>query len=163
LWGRLADKAILRPKTVVIIGVIAFGALGLGLIGYKSSGFGNQAPPAGSDSAKGQAALAKHYPAANQEPDLLIMRFPSSVWANLDGVKSAQDKIPTSPAFSAVSGPFNANGFNLSVDQLQSLQSDPSSSAAKAVSQFIGKDGKTVQFYATLSAGSTGSPEAMRA
>jgi len=162
LWGRLADRAIERPVVVLMLGVIVFGGLGSGLVGYKSAGFGTASAPAGSDSAAGQQVLERHFPAANNNPQLVIFRFKSSIWNNPQPIVKAQAELSASSVFKAISGPLNANGFNLTVQQLQQIH-DSGSPAESALSQFISKDGKTVQFYALLSAGNTGSAEAEQA
>jgi putative drug exporter of the RND superfamily len=164
LWGRLADRAIQKPVTVIVIGVVIFGGLSLGMLGYKSAGFGNQSAPKGSDSAAGQQVIANHFPAANNNPQLLIFHFRSSVWDNLVPVARAQTDLARSSTFKAVSGPFNANGFTLDPASLQLLhRSGAQLPALAAVNQFISPDGKTVQFYAVLKAGSTGSAAATNA
>lgn len=170
LWGRLADRAIKRPVLVIALGVIIFGGLSLGIIGYNTTGFGNQTAPAGSDSAQGQQVIADHFPAANNNPDLLILRFPQSVWESpqtLEAAQKAQDQLAASPEFKAVSGPFTANGFNLTPAELQQVHAAAaqghSSPIAQAISQFISPDGRTVQFYALFKAGPSGSLEATNA
>jgi RND superfamily putative drug exporter len=161
LWGRLADRVIKRPVTMLIVGLVIFGSLSLGIIGYKTTGFGNQSPPGNSDSSQGQQAIAAHFPAANNNPDLLILRFNQPVWDNLPAVQKAQNALTASDDFKAISGPFNANGFSLTPTQLQQLYaSGTASPAAQAVSQFISPDGKTVQFYALFKAGPSGSQAA---
>lgn len=162
LWGRLADKAIKRPKTVLLLGVILLGGLGLGLLGYKSAGFGDVTAPSGSDSLAGQQVIERHFPAANNNPQLLIFRFKDSVWSNPQPIAQAQRELTASSAFKTVSGPLDANGFKLTPEQLQQVHGS-GSPAEKALSQFISKDGKTVQYYAILSAGPTGSAEAVNA
>jgi RND superfamily putative drug exporter len=161
LWGRLADKAIKRPITVLLLGLVVFGALASGMIAYKSAGFGEAKAPTGSDSAAGQQVIERHFPAANNNPQLLIFRFKSSVWDNPQPVAKAQDELTASSIFKAVSGPLDANGFSLTPEQLQQVHGS-NTPAEAALSQFISKDGKTVQYYAILSAGKTGSPEALR-
>lgn len=163
LWGRLADKAITKPAIVMVIGVIIFGGLTAGLIGYKSAGFGSQSAPSGSDSAAGQKVLVRHFPAANNNPELLILHFSKPVWQDLAAVKQAQDKLSQSSTFSAISGPFNINGLTLSDSQLQQVHAAGNSLFLQALSQFISRDGKTVQFYSVLAAGPSGSADAMRA
>ena len=164
LWGRLADRVIQRPVTMLMLGVLIFGGLSLGLIGYKSAGFGNQSAPKGSDSATGQQVIAQHFPAANNNPQLLIFHFPSSVWDNLTPVAAAQSQLAQSNVFKAVSGPFNANGFVLTPARLQQLHGSSANSAAlEAVNQFISPDGRTVQFYGVLKAGASGTTAATNA
>jgi hypothetical protein len=116
-------------------------------VGYKTGGFSNGEPVAGSDSAAGAKILQEHFPAANQNPQLVIMRFSDSAWNNLDKVYAAQKSLESSPAFKAISGPFNINGNNLSPQQLGRLYyTDPGNDLIKAEGQFISADGKTVQF-----------------
>jgi RND superfamily putative drug exporter len=164
LWGKLADKVIQKPVAMLVLGVLIFGSLSLGILGYKSAGFGNQSAPKGSDSAAGQQVIAAHFPAANNQPQLLIFHFRSSVWDNLASVAKAQTKLAQSGVFKAVSGPFNANGFMLTPQELQQLHnSHTSGPVLGAVSQFISPDGRTVQFYGVLKAGPSGSTAATHA
>ncbi len=166
LWGRVADKVIQKPALMLVAGVVIFGGLSLGISGYKTTGFGNQAAPSGSDSAKGQKAIAAHFPAANNNPDLLILKFKNPVWNNdnLQTVYKAQTELTNSKEFKAVSGPFNANGFDLTPSLLKQIHAAPGNSpAAQAVSQFISPDGRTVQFYSIFKAGSSGSQAATNA
>jgi RND superfamily putative drug exporter len=162
IWGRLADRAIKKPAVIIALAVIIFGVLSLGLIGYKGAGFGSQAPPAGTDSAAGQKIVDNHFPAANTNPQLLIFHFKSSVWNDPKVVARIQQKLASSSTFNAVGGPLNANGLRLGPEQLKQLHGS-GSPAELALSQFISNDGKTVQYYAVLRAGPTGSADAMRA
>lgn len=163
LWGKLADKAIKHPVAMIVLGVIVFASLGLGMIGYKAGGFGNQSAPKGSDSAAGQAVIDKHFSATNDSPQLLIFGFKSSVWNNLSALQQAQTKLAASGYYKIVSGPFNANGFVLNPSTLQEMhQNDPTNPALQGVSQFISSDGKTAQFYAVLKAGQSGTNAAMQ-
>jgi RND superfamily putative drug exporter len=164
LWGRIADKVIQRPVTMLLIGVAIFGSLSLGIIGYKTTGFGNTGAPAGSDSAIGQDALTKHFPAANNNPQLLLFAFNQPVWNNLTAVQSVQQQLVASGAFKALSGPFNANGFTITPSALKLLHdSNPSNPVLQAVTQFISPDGKTVQLYGISKAGVSGSAASVAA
>lgn len=162
IWGRLADRAIKRPILVLLAGVIVFGGLGLGLIGYKSAGFGSQAAPAGSDSAKGEQIISNHFPAANNNPQLVIFHFKTSVWADPQLIANAQTGLQNSGQFAAVSGPLNLNGFRLTPAQIAQLHGS-SSAQTQALSQFISGDGKTIQFYGVLKAGQSGTTAALDA
>jgi RND superfamily putative drug exporter len=162
LWGRLADRVIKRPVLVLVIGAVIFGGLSLGLLGYKAAGFGSQSAPAGSDSAAGQKVIDRHFPAANDNPQLLIFRFGSSVWNNSQPVAKTQSALVSSGVFKAIGGPLNANGFALTPAELQKLHGS-GSPTEQAINQFIGADGKTVQFYGVLNAGASGTTAAMRA
>jgi RND superfamily putative drug exporter len=164
LWGRVADRVIQKPALTLVAGLLIFGSLSLGIIGYKTTGFGNQTAPGKSDSVQGQQAIAAHFPAANNNPELLIMHFNQPVWNNLAAVQKAQTELANSSEFKAVSGPFNANGFKLTPAALQAIHAGASNSpAAEAISQFISPDGKTVQFYSVFKAGSSGSQAATSA
>jgi len=163
LWGRLADKAITRPYTMLALGAVVFAALALGMLGYKAGGFGNQSAPKGSESAAGQAVIDQHFSAASDSPQLLIFRFNSSVWDNLSVLQQVQTKLQTTGDYKQVVGPFSANGFTLTPDSLQQLHSQtPESPILQGVSQFISPDGKTVQFYGVLKAGKSGTNDAMQ-
>lgn len=162
LWGRLADKAIKKPILVMFLGILVFGGFSLGLIGYRGAGFGQQTAPAGSDSAAGQQIVDRHFPKANDNPQLLIFHFRTPVWDNMQPIVQTQPLLNSSGMFAAISGPLNANGLALTPGQLQQLHGS-GSPAEQAISQFISSDGRTVQFYAVLKAGPTGSVAAMRA
>jgi RND superfamily putative drug exporter len=149
---------------MLLIGVVIFGGLSLGILGYKTTGFNNSSAPSGSDSAIGQQVLAQHFPAANNNPQLLLFSFSHSVWSNLATVQAAQKQLAHSGAFKAISGPFSANGFVISPSALEKLHTtDPSSPILQAVSQFISPDGKTVQFYGISNAGASGSSASVAA
>jgi RND superfamily putative drug exporter len=161
LWGRLADRVIQRPVTMLVVGVAILGGLSLGIIGYKTTGFADSGAPKKGDSAIGQQVIMEHFPAANIDPQLLLLKFNQPVWNNLAAVQEAQDKIAQSGLFKAVSGPFGANGFSLNPTTLQQLhEHEPNSPILKAVSQFISPDGKIVQMYGISSAGKPGSTAA---
>jgi len=163
LWGRLADNAIKHTTLMMVLGLVVFGGLRAGLLGYKSAGFGNQPPPTGTDSAAGQKVLAAHFPAANSNPDVLILHFNKPVWDNLGNLQKAQNELANSSVFAAVSGPFNLNGAKLSADVIAQFHSSGTDIEQQALGQFISPDGKTAQFYALMKAGPTGSADAMRA
>ena len=164
IWGRLADRVIERPVLMIVTGLVIFSALGLGIIGYKTAGFASQSVPPASDSARGQAALSRHFPAANNNPQFLLMSFDKPVWNNLDKLQSSQRQLAADPIFKAISGPFSANGINLTPAQLAGFhKSGGNSPLAQAESQFISADGKVVQFYSIADTGPSGSTAAANA
>jgi RND superfamily putative drug exporter len=164
IWGKIAERVIKRPVTMLVVGVLIFGGLGLGIIGYKTTGFNNSNAPSGSDSAIGQQVLAQHFPAANNNPQLLLLSFHDSVWGNLAAVQKAQKQLVNSRAFKAISGPLSANGFVISPAALETLHAkNPYSPILEAVSQFISPNGKTVQFYGISNAGPGGSAASVAA
>jgi len=148
LWGRVADRVIESPKKMLVLGTLLLVILSLGALGYKTGGFTSVEAPAGSDSAAGNALVAKHFPAANQNPQLVILRYDTPVWNNLYKVYAAQQNLASASIFKAVSGPFNLNGQKLTAAQLQALhQAEPTSPLVQAEGQFISSSGKVVQFY----------------
>jgi putative drug exporter of the RND superfamily len=162
VWGRVADRAIKHPVWVMVLGALVFGVLSLGLIGYKSAGFGAQTAPDGSDSAAGQKILDQHFPKTNDNPQLLIFHFKKSVWDDVQPVIKAQALLGSSLDFTAISGPLNPNGIHITAEQLQKIHGS-GATTEQAINQFVSSDGKTVQFYGVLKAGSSGSTAAMRA
>lgn len=162
LWGRLADRAIKRPAVIVALGILVFGGLAGGLMGYKSAGFGDQSAPAGSDSAAGQKIIDKHFTAANDNPQLLIFHFNQSVWKQPQIITEIQSELSLSSSFTSIGGPLNANGKVLSLNQLEQIHRQGGANG-QVTSQFISQDGKTLQFYGVLRAGPSGSTLAMQA
>ena len=173
LWARLADVVIARPVVTLVLGVMFLGGLAVAAAGYTSSGFGGTSTgPAGSDSAAGTAAINAHYPVAVTSPTAVLLVYKSSVWAGLTPVQQAENGLGSKPVFASVNGLLNPNGTPVSTQQLQSLYQQlgppgqlpatppPNSpvppqqyAAYRATSQFVSPDGKTVQFYTTLTAG----------
>jgi len=161
IWGRVADQVIKRPVVTLVVGVSLLLILSLGIVGYKTAGFSNQSAPASSDSALGQQALAQHFPAANDNPQYLLMTFSQPVWNNLEALYQAQNQLSSSPTFKAISGPFSINGTNFTPAQLQALhQAGGNSPINQALSQFISADGKTVRFYSVANTAASGSTTA---
>jgi putative drug exporter of the RND superfamily len=186
VWGRVAGSIVQRPAATLCIGLVFFGALALGALGYSPSGFGGAlVPPPGSDSARGQAALAAHFPKASSNPTNLLLRFDQPVWAEPSRLAVVSDHLMRSGQFRSLLGPLDPNGTPLSPARLASLHAllgpagalppvPPPSvlasgvtaaeyNAYRATSQLISADGRTVQFEATLTAGNPASTEATNA
>ena len=181
IWGRICARVVAHPAVVLIVGVILFGSLALAIPGYKSGGFaGNTSAPAGSDSAQGNALLAKHFPASNANPTQIVFVLKQSVWQSPEVLATIQSNLASAAVFKSVSGPLNPNGFTISPAQIAALHKAyattntatkgvPSPSQAKlaaeykVLSNFISQDGKTVMFATDLSAGDPGSTAAMSA
>jgi RND superfamily putative drug exporter len=178
LWGRVAERVVRRPVLTLVGGVVLFGALAAGLIGYRTGDFISSAP-AGSDSAAGVLVLAAHFPQANVGGDALLLRFNSPVWDDPALLSRAQSELAHDPVFRTITGPLNPNGTPLSVAQLASLHAglgaaealpvvappesavvDSIYQAYRSTAQFISPDGRTVQYYAVLRAGPVGSAAA---
>jgi putative drug exporter of the RND superfamily len=183
LWASLADVVIRHPVLTLVIGVAFMGALGVVATGYTSSGFGGQTTgPSGSQSANGTNVINNHYPAAVANPTGVLLVYPSPVWKDLTPSHDAENDLAGKPVFASVTGPFNPNGQAVSPQQLSSLYSqlgppgklpatEPAGTpvpaqqyrAYRATSQFISPDGKTVQYYTALTAGSPSSTAALKA
>lgn len=179
-WGRVATRVVRRPFVVLPLGAALFAALSAGLPAFTVGGFSAGGAPAGSDSAAGDASLAAHFPVSNRNPEDLLLRFATPIWTDPDGIVAASSLLNAMPIVQSVSGPLNPNGTSLSVEQLLSLHARLGPAAALAPSpppgqsvslaeydiyrstaQFISADGRTLQFYAVLSAGRAGSPSAI--
>lgn len=181
VWGRLAARVVRRPLVVLLAGVVLFGALSAGLAGFRTAGFASGAV-AGSDSADGAAVIAAHFPVASNNPEVLVLRFATPVWEHAERLAQAQNQLAAAPALRAVSGPLDPNGTALAVDDLVGLHAQlgpaaalPATPAAttavpqgvyqayRATAPFISPDGRTLQFYALLTAGPAGSQAAISA
>ena len=183
LWARLADVVIAHPVTTLVLGVVFLGALSVFAAGYTSSGFGGTTTgPPGSGSAAGTNVINNHYPAAVANPTTVLMVYKSSVWANLTPVQQAESDLGGKTVFASVTGLLNPNGTAVSTQQLESLYSElgppgklPATQAPgspvsaqqyasyRASAQFVSPDGKTVQFYTSLTAGSPSTSAALNA
>ncbi|HWG62769.1 MAG TPA: MMPL family transporter [Streptosporangiaceae bacterium] len=183
LYAHLADRVIAHPVITLVAGVVFLGVLGIFAADYTSSGFGGQTTgPAGSQSANGTNVINNHYPPAVANPTQVLLVYKSSVWNNLSQLNKAENDLGKKSVFSSVSGPFNPNGTQLTPSQLQSLYAQlgppgklPATEPAgtpvptqqydlyRATAQFISSDGKTVQFYTALSAGSPSTTAALNA
>ncbi|HXM56906.1 MAG TPA: MMPL family transporter [Candidatus Dormibacteraeota bacterium] len=103
LWGRVAEHVVQRPVVMLAAGILLFGALAAGLIGFRTTSELKSPPPAGSDSAAGAAVLAVHFPPATPT-DQLLLRYGSPVTnpAQLDDV---QAQLASDGVFRTVSAP----------------------------------------------------------
>ncbi|HEX9415933.1 MAG TPA: MMPL family transporter [Gaiellaceae bacterium] len=181
-WGRVAEHVIRRPVIALVVGTLFFGALAACASGYSSSGFGGTTTgPSGSQSAKGSAALAAHFPSASVNPTSVLFTFKTSVWNDLSIVQRAEQELTSQPVFKSVTGALDPNGTPIAPSQLAALHaqlgpaeklppspptkqiSPQAYQAYRATSQFISEDGRTVQFYTSLSAGPPTSSAALDA
>ena len=111
VWGRVAGRIVQHPVPTLLAGVVFFGGLAFGVLGYAAGGFGgNTAPPAGSDSAAGTALLAKHFPQASANPTSLIFKYPTPVCKNPAPLAQATSELRASGKFTQVTGPLNPVG-----------------------------------------------------
>jgi RND superfamily putative drug exporter len=183
LWGRVAGSLVRRPGLTLSIGVLVFLGLASAALGYHSAGFGGvTAAPAGSSTAKGNALLAADFPHTSSNPANLVLAYSRSVWTDPSPLVTAEAVLDHSAEFSSLSGPFDPNGTPLTPTELSTLYRhlgpperlpavEPGSvrvplaqyNAYRATALFIASNGKTVQFEATLAAGSQASTAAMNA
>jgi len=180
VWGGVAARVVRHPLPTLLLGVVLFGALASGLIGYRISGFAASAAIPGTDSAAGMAVIAAHFPAATNNPESLVLRFAAPIWDHTADLARAQRQLAASTDLRALAGPLNPNGTPLSADQLAQLHAELGPPAAlpapppagstvpsaiyeayRSTGQFISTDGRTVQFYAIASAGPAGSSQAL--
>jgi RND superfamily putative drug exporter len=103
LWGRVAEHVVRRPVLMLAAGVVLFGALAAGLIGFRTTSEISSPPPDGSDSAAGTAVLAAHFPPVTPT-DQLLLRYPAPV-TNPIQPDAVQARLARDPVFRTVSGP----------------------------------------------------------
>jgi putative drug exporter of the RND superfamily len=183
LWGRVASRIVRRPLIPLVIGIVAFGLLGIGVFSYKPGGFGGTiSAPAGTDSAAGQALLAKHFPASSANPTNLVYRLQQPVWDNPQPLLAAEAQLKASGLFTGVTGPLNPVGVTLTPAEYISLHASLGNPAAmsatppaqisvplasyevyRATAQYVSADGRTIQFETGLTAGDPSTTAAMNA
>jgi RND superfamily putative drug exporter len=183
VWGSVAGRIVRQPIPTLVIGLVVFGALAVGVTGYKAGGFGGSTTaPAGSDSAAGQADLTRYFPQASANPTELVFRFSQSVWDNPDELGTATSMLEGSTLFTKVTGPLNPVGVNLPPTQLAELHSKLGPAKAlppappagtkipaevyqlyRATGNYVSLDGRTVLFSVGLAAGDPGSTTALNA
>jgi RND superfamily putative drug exporter len=182
-WGRVAGRIVKHPVPTLTAGVVIFGSLSLAVFGYTAAGFGGTtAPPAGTDSAAGQALLTKHFPQSAANPTTVILRFDTPVWQDARPLATAASKLQASPLFTQVTGPLNPTGAPLTPAQFTALHSKLGPARAlppapppgtgvpvgayqayRASANLVSPDGRTVLYETGLKAGDPGSTSAMNA
>jgi RND superfamily putative drug exporter len=183
LWGRICARVVKRPILVLIIGLIFFGALAAFVPGYKSGGFGGTtSPPSNSDSAKGDALVAKHFPGSSASPTEVLFKFNQPIWQNPSAISQAASLLVSSKQFNHVSGPLSPNGISISDSQFTKLYKilgspyklpalQPPSlkipefvyETYRSTQAYISQNGQSIQFLVNLSAGGPLSDAAMNA
>lgn len=109
LWGRVAEYVVRRPVITLGAGLVLFGALAAGLIGFHVTSELSSPPPAGSDSAAGAADVANHFP-PTVRTDQLLLQYSASVQSS-ETVSSARAQLAAASAFQMVSDPqFSPDG-----------------------------------------------------
>ena len=181
-WGPACSRIVRRPLATLLIGLAGFGALAVASAGYLAAGFGGAATgPAGSDSAAGDALLARHFPQTAANPTVVVLRLRQPAWAAAGAVAAAERQLAADPVFTSVSGPLNANGTALTAAQYAALYAaygppraiaasvrvPPARLAAfesyRASGSFVSADGRTISFATSLTAGSAATTAAAQA
>src|SRR5690349_22348804 len=122
VWGRVSVRIVRPPVPTLVAGLVVFGGLAVAASGYTAAGFGGQTnAPSGSDSAKGAAVLAAHFPNTSANPTNIIYTLKQPVWNDLQAVQAARSQLEASGLFTAVAGPLNPNGATLTPAQLTAL------------------------------------------
>jgi len=179
-WGPVCARIVRRPAVTLAVGLVLFGALAVASAGYVAAGFGGAVTgPAGSDSAVGNALLARHFPQTAVNPTVIVLRLRTPVWAAAAAVAAAERELAADAVFTAVSGPFDANGTALTAAQYARLHAAygppravPPSAAAvprsqlaafeayRASGSYVSAGGGTISFAAALAAGAPASTAA---
>ena len=179
-WGRTASRIVARPALTLGLGLIAFGGLATAALSYTPAGLGIPPAASGSDSAAGNAILKAHFPAASQNPTIVVLRLPASLWTDPAPAFQAEGQLSKAPVFNSVGGPFEVNGVTLTARQLTLLHArfgEPGAlpaappaasgmtpamwSTYRSESQFISPDGRTVLLSVGLRAGDPDSNAAL--
>jgi putative drug exporter of the RND superfamily len=183
VWGRVAGRIVRYPLPTLLAGVVFFGGLGVAVLGYSAAGFGGtSAPPAGSDSAAGQALLTKYFPQSAANPTSLIFLLRSPAWTDPGSLAKATSELRATGLFTQVTGPLNPVGAPLapasyaalhrSLGPAKALPPVPphgirvpvaAYEAYRATANYVSPDGRTVQFSTGLRAGDPGTTAAMDA
>jgi len=182
-WGPACARIVRRPAVTLVAGLVVFGALAVASAGYVAAGFGGAVTaPAGSDSAAGNALLARHFPQTAVNPTIIVLRLRQPVWSAAAPVARAERQLASDPQFTAVTGPFDANGTELTEAQYAALHAaygpprglappaaapTPAGLAAyqayRASGSYVSTDGKTISFATSLAAGNPTTTRAAQA
>jgi len=173
-WGPACARIVRRPVATLAGGLVVFGALAVASAGYVAAGFGGAVTaPADSDSALGNALLARHFPQTAANPTIIVLRLRQPLWSAAAPVAAAERQLASDPQFTAVTGPFDANGTALTTTQYAALHAaygPPRGLAAspgaalgaaglrayqsyRASGSYVSAGGETISFATSLTAG----------
>jgi putative drug exporter of the RND superfamily len=183
-WGTTCARIVRRPVATLAVGLVVFCGLAVASASYLAAGFGGPATaPAGSDSALGDALLARHFPQTAANPTVIVLRLRQPAWADAAAVAQAERQLAADPQFTAVSGPLDANGTALTAAQYAALYAAYGPSRALGMSSgaglpraelaayqayraggsYVSADGYTISFATSLAAGNPASTAAAQA
>jgi len=183
VWGSVAGRIVRHPVPTLLAGLVLFGALAIGVSGYKGGGFGGSTTaPAGSDSAAGQKVLNTYFPQASANPTDILFKFSQPVWDHPDVLATTTKALQGSNLYTTVTGPLNPVGVTLTPTQyaglhaalgpVKSLPTTPPTGGKipaaayeiyRATGNYVSADGRTVLFSVGLAAGDPGNTEALNA
>jgi putative drug exporter of the RND superfamily len=182
-WGKVASRLVQRPALTLATGVVVFGALAAALVGYHSGGFGGAInAPSGTNAAKGNALVSRHFPQSSTNPANLVFRYREPIWDSPQTVATVASVLGSSGSFKQLAGPFDPNGTTLTAREYARLHAElgpPSAlpavadpvagvstslyDAYRATQLFVSKDGRTIQFEASLRVGGQQTTAALNA
>jgi len=183
-WGGACARIVRRPVATLAAGLVVFCGLAVASAGYLAAGFGGPATaPAGSDSARGDSLLVRHFPQTAANPTVIVMRLRQPAWADATAVADAERQLAADPLFTGVSGPLDANGTALTPARYAALYAaygPPRALAAssgaelprtqlaayqayRASGSYVSTDGYTISFATSLAAGNPATTAAARA
>jgi RND superfamily putative drug exporter len=184
-WGQIAARVVGHPIRTLVIGLVVLGGMSLAMLAYSPTGFDSTAVPPAADSAKGQALLAAHYPAADSDPTNVVFALPDPVWDHPEALATATNGLRTSGQFSSVASVLDSNGAAVSPSDLASahqqlvaygpaadLPAIPPAgytgslttyAAYVTSAQYISGDGRTLLLPTSLAAGPSSSTAAASA
>jgi len=184
-WGRTAGRVVGHPVRTLVLGLVILGGLAMAMLAYSPTGFDNRAVPPAADSARGQALLSAHYPAAVSDPTDVLFALPASVWGQPEALATAAHGLRASGQFSSVSSVLDANGTPVAPADLASAHRELAAAgppqdlpvvppvaytgslaayaAYRGSAQFISADGRTLLFPTSLAAGPSMSTSAAAA
>ncbi|MEX6429913.1 MAG: MMPL family transporter [Ferrimicrobium sp.] len=183
IWHRITTRLLRRPVVTLGVALLFFGLLATGVAGYHPSGFGgNTSAPPGTDASLGQAALLANFPKASANPTNLVFKLAKPAWVDPQVLTVLQSHLHSSGQFTRLLGPLDPNGTVLKPAELATLHRQlgppgllPVAPAAgtgvpldvyeayRSTSQLVSANGRTIQFEATLAAGSPTTTQAMLA
>ena len=121
-WGRIAGRVVARPGLTLGVGLTLFGGLALIVLTYTPAGFGGESSPGGSDSALGAEAGRPALPGGRVESDQRPVQAEDARLAGRDADRGRRrQKLQSSGLFSALAGPLDPNGTQLTPARSEEL------------------------------------------